>query len=101
MLLTKRELEEITSAALSDAVKADIRRRMSPPAWQSVARISEETGTHICTLSAWRKGWRLQGEASSPRQASPRSRNASSSGPSRRRHSACAVLAIDLKPCSS
>ena len=46
----------------SAAVKADIRKRMSPPARQSVARISEETGIHICTLYAWRKGWRLEGE---------------------------------------
>ena len=42
----------------SEAVKADIRKRMSPPARQSVARISEETGIHIATLYAWRKGWR-------------------------------------------
>ena len=35
---------------------------MSPPARQSVARISEETGIHICTLYSWRKGWRLEGE---------------------------------------
>lgn len=46
----------------SEAIKADIRKRMSPPARQSVARISEETGIHICTLYAWRKGWRLEGE---------------------------------------
>ena len=46
----------------SEAVKADIRKRMSPPARQSVARISEETGIHICTLYAWRKAWRLEGE---------------------------------------
>ena len=47
----------------SEAVKADIRKRMSPPARQSVARISEETGIHICTLYAWRKGWRLEPES--------------------------------------
>ena len=35
---------------------------MSPPARQSVARISEETGIHIATLYVWRKGWRLEGE---------------------------------------
>jgi hypothetical protein len=33
---------------------------MSPPARQSVARISEDTGIHIATLYAWRKGWRLE-----------------------------------------
>jgi len=31
----------------SEAIKADVRRRMSPPNLQSVARISEETGIHV------------------------------------------------------
>jgi transposase len=55
----------------SEAVKADIRKRMSPPARQSVARISEETGIHICTLYAWRKGWRLEGEVVPASQKDP------------------------------
>ncbi|MEA5475547.1 transposase [Synechococcus sp. CCY9201] len=46
----------------SEAVKADARRRMSPSQRQSVARISEELGTHVITLYKWRKTWRLQGE---------------------------------------
>jgi len=46
----------------SDAVKADVRRRMSPPHRQSVARISEDLGIHVITLYKWRKAWRLQGE---------------------------------------
>ena len=46
----------------SEAVKADVRRRMSPPHRQSVARISEELGIHVITLYKWRKTWRLQGE---------------------------------------
>jgi transposase-like protein len=46
----------------SETVKADVRRRMSPPARQSVAQISKELGIHIATLYAWRKDWRLQGE---------------------------------------
>jgi transposase-like protein len=46
----------------SEAIKADVRRRMSPPNRQSVARISEETGIHPATLYLWRKGWRLEGE---------------------------------------
>jgi transposase len=46
----------------SEAVKADVRRRMSPPHRQSVARISEELGIHVVTLYNWRKAWRLQGE---------------------------------------
>lgn len=46
----------------SEAVKADVRRRMSPPMRQSVARISEELGIHMITLYNWRKAWRLQGE---------------------------------------
>ena len=46
----------------SEAVKADVRRRMSPPHRQSVARISDELGIHVVTLYNWRKTWRLQGE---------------------------------------
>ena len=46
----------------SEAVKADVRRRMSPPQRQSVARIAEELGIHVITLYKWRKAWRLQGE---------------------------------------
>ena len=46
----------------SEAVKADVRKRMSPPMRQSVARISEELGIHVMTLYKWRKAWRLQGE---------------------------------------
>jgi transposase-like protein len=46
----------------SEAVKADVRRRMSPPHRQSVAQISAELGIHVVTLYTWRKSWRLQGE---------------------------------------
>ena len=46
----------------SEAVKIDVRRRMSPPHRQSVARISKELGIHVITLYKWRKAWRLQGE---------------------------------------
>jgi len=46
----------------SEDVKADVRRRMSPPHRQSVARISEELGIHVITLYSWRKTCRLQGE---------------------------------------
>ena len=46
----------------SEAVKADVRRRMSPPHRQSVARISEELGIHVITLYKWRMTWRLHGE---------------------------------------
>ena len=46
----------------SEVVKADVRRRMSPPHRQSVARISEELGIHVMTLYKWRKDWRLHGE---------------------------------------
>jgi transposase len=46
----------------SEAVKADVRRRMSPPHRHSVARISEDLGIHVITLYKWRKAWRLQGE---------------------------------------
>jgi len=46
----------------SEAVKADVRRRMSPPQRQSVAQISAELGIHVVTLYNWRKTWRLRGE---------------------------------------
>ena len=46
----------------SEAVKADVRRRMSPPHRQSVAQISGELGIHVVTLYNWRKTWWLQGE---------------------------------------
>ena len=46
----------------SESVRADVRRRMSPPMRQSVARILEELGIYVITLYKWRKAWRLQGE---------------------------------------
>ena len=46
----------------SEAVKAEVRRRMSPPHRQSVAQISAALGIHVVTLYNWRKSWRLQGE---------------------------------------
>jgi transposase len=45
----------------SEAIKADVRRRMNPPDRQSMALISAELGIHIVTLYNWRKAWRLQG----------------------------------------
>jgi transposase len=46
----------------SEAVKADVRQRMSPPQRQRVAQISGELVIHMVTLYNWRKSWRLQGE---------------------------------------
>ena len=46
----------------SEAVKAAVRRRMSPSDMQSAAQISTELGIHIDTPYNWRKTWRLQGE---------------------------------------
>ena len=46
----------------SEAIKADVRRWMSPPMQHRVAQISAELGIHIVTLYNWRKAWRLQGE---------------------------------------
>jgi len=46
----------------NEAVKADMRRRISPPQRQSVSQITEELGLHVLTLYNWRKAWRLQGE---------------------------------------
>jgi transposase-like protein len=47
----------------SEAVKADVHRRMSPPQRQSVAEIARDLGIHVITLYKWRKAWRLLGEA--------------------------------------
>ncbi|WP_094556713.1 transposase [Synechococcus sp. 1G10] len=56
----------------SEGVKADVRKRMSPPHRQSVARISEELGIHVVTLYNWRKAWRLQGEVVPASEKAPR-----------------------------
>jgi transposase-like protein len=55
----------------SEAVKADVRRRMSPPHRQSVAEIAQELGIHVITLYKWRKAWRLQGEVVPASQKDP------------------------------
>ncbi len=55
----------------SDAVKADVRIRMSPPMRQSVARISEKLGIHVITLYKWRKTWRLQEEVVTASEKEP------------------------------
>ena len=60
----------------SEAVKADVRRRMHPPHRQSVARISEELGIHLATLYNWRKAWRLQGEVVPASEKEPEGWNA-------------------------
>ena len=39
----------------SETIKADVRKRMSPPHRQSVARISEELGIYVITLYKWKK----------------------------------------------
>lgn len=38
-----------------EAVKADVRRRMSPPYRQGVAEIAQELGIGMITLYKWRK----------------------------------------------
>jgi len=55
----------------SEAVKADVRRRMSPPHRQSVAEIAQELGIHVITLYKWRKAWRLHGEVVPASQKDP------------------------------
>jgi transposase-like protein len=45
----------------SKAVKADVRRRMTPPMRQSVAQIPAELGIHVVTLYSWRKAWPAAG----------------------------------------
>ncbi len=46
----------------SEAIKADVRSRKSPPHKQSVVRISDELGIPVINLYKWSKAWRLQGE---------------------------------------
>ena len=55
----------------SEAVKADVRWRMSPPHRQSVKEIAQELGIHVITLYKWRKAWRLQGEVVPATQKEP------------------------------
>jgi len=55
----------------SEAVKADVRRRMGPPQRQSVAEISQQLGIPVITLYKWRKAWRLQGEVVPASQKDP------------------------------
>ena len=55
----------------SEAVKADVRKRMSPPHRQRVAQISAELGIHVITLYKWRKVWRLQGQVVPASQKDP------------------------------
>ena len=55
----------------SEAVKAEVRRRMGPPQRQSVAELSKELGIHVITLYKWRKTWRLQGEVVPASQKDP------------------------------
>jgi transposase-like protein len=45
----------------SEAVKVDVRRRMSPPQRQSVAQIPTELGINVVILYSWWKAWGLQG----------------------------------------
>ena len=52
----------IAMRCYSEAVKADVRRRISPLHRQSVAQISAELGIHVASLYNWSKTWRLQGE---------------------------------------
>jgi len=55
----------------SEAVKADVRRWMSPPYRQSVAQISAELGIHVVTFYNWIKTWRLEGQVVSASQKDP------------------------------
>ena len=46
----------------NEAVKADVKKRMSPPGPQDMARSSQQLGIHGATLYSQRKAWRLQRE---------------------------------------
>ena len=55
----------------SEAVKTDVRRRVSPLYRHSVAQSSAELGIHVFTLYNWRKTWLLQGEILSAFEKDP------------------------------
>ena len=55
----------------NEADKADVRRRMSPPQRQSVAKISAELSIHVVTLYNWRKAWRVEGQVVPASQKDP------------------------------
>ncbi len=46
----------------SEAVKADLRRRMSPRMRQSITTISKELGNDVLTRSNWSKTLQLESE---------------------------------------
>ena len=54
-----------------EAVRADVRRRMSPHQSQSVARISKELGIYVMSSYGWRKGCQHQGEVVPASQKDP------------------------------
>lgn len=57
----------------SEAVKADMRRRIRPPHRQSLTQISADLGIHADTLYNRRKGLPLQGEVAPASKKEPES----------------------------
>jgi len=55
----------------SEAVKADVRRRISPPPRESVAQTSAKLVIHVVTLYSWRKAWRLERQVVPASQKDP------------------------------
>ena len=58
------------------ALRAEIRRRMSPPNRESVAEIARSTGVNSQTLYSWRHRWKQEGQlapatSKAPEQWSP------------------------------
>ena len=51
-------MEQSKMRRYSEAVQADVRRRMGPPHRQSVAQVSAQLGIHADNLFNWRKTWR-------------------------------------------
>jgi len=43
-------------------LRAEIRKRMSPPSRESVAEIARSTGVNVHTLYSWRHRWKQEGE---------------------------------------
>jgi hypothetical protein len=58
----------------SEAVKADAKRRMSPPQRKGVAKISAELRINVVNLYNSRKAWQLQGEVTTAKRWKLRAR---------------------------
>ena len=52
----------MNKSVCDQAVRAEIRHRMSPPNRESVAQIARDTGITTQTLYNWRSQWQKEGQ---------------------------------------